>query len=150
MQGILSPASAHTAVMVRDDSIAMHPIIPTLHHFFWVACAWPQAGVGFCGGRDRLTCYRGQLILKGVGFIAEHEILFLHSCYSVSEGGVIGNDVPHVVGEEQIGDTIISSSCGNVIYVPFNRIHHLMVRFGIGCRLPETHFPFCHYQASKL
>ena len=80
--GILAPSVARADVVVRDESIAMQPTIPSLHPFFGIAFAWLRAGVGFGDGGGRLTCFRGQLILEGVDFIAVHAIYFLYCSYS--------------------------------------------------------------------
>ena len=100
MPEILVLAAARAAVVVRSNATAMRPTIPTFHPFFRTACDWPRDGVFFCGDWDRLTCLRHQLIFEGVDFIAENAVFFLHRGYCVGEGGVVGNDVDHVVGEE--------------------------------------------------
>ena len=97
--GILAPDVARAAFMVRADSIDTSPTIPNIYPFLGIACAWPWSGVGFGGGRGYLTCCYSQIILKGDDFIAEHAILFLHRCYSVGEGGLVGNNITHVVGK---------------------------------------------------
>ena len=93
---------------------------PPFTHFFRIACAFPRAGVGFFGGWGLLTCLCGQLIYEGVDFIAEHEIFLLYCVHCVGEGGVVGDNVSHIVGKEQIGGSIVRCGSGNVSRYPLN------------------------------
>ena len=147
--GIIVPYYTRASVMVRSNAITMRPTITTFHPFLRIACAWPRAGVGFCGGWDRLTCCRCQLIFEGVDLSRRMRFSFCDYC--VGEGGVVGNGVTHVVGKDPLCSYIVCCGRSYVVEVPLDCIHHLMVRFGsgIGRCLPESHFLLCHCRASK-
>ena len=64
-------------------------------------------------------------------------------------GCVVGDDVAHVIGKEQIGVAIICCSHRNLVKITIDHIHHLMVWFGVFCCLPEIHFPFLYSATAK-